>query len=401
MWRLIAQGLLRRRWQSFAALFGVALGSALLVAAFLLYYGLKEGLERGRQRLGADLLVVPANAPVDANEALFAGSPLNIYMDKKYAETARKVPGVRRVEAQFFTQSLQLECCSTGAAIRLIGVEPDAIRRLSALSTTAVVVLQPDEVIIGARTLGGTGRPGTLIELMGDIYRVAYRLETTGTGLDYSILMPIRSAQNLAANASLLKTSWKESKKPDQLYSALLVEVDDPSKMDDVVSALQDLGPLKIIRAGETFQRVKRMISAFIIVLAGAGVLTAVGGLIYLFGQFASTAWDRKGEWALYRALGATQQRLVQLVVGEALALSFGGVLIGFPLGLILYEVSLQELSAQNAFPFVPPSLWLLIVGAFGVFIIYMSGGLLAAVLPAIRVTQLEPASIMAQGDID
>ena len=109
MLRLIFHSLGRRRWQSLAALAGVALGVGLLLAVWLLYRGLSGGLERGRQRLGADLLIVPAGTTVDPDQALFAGSPLNVYMDKKYADMARKVPGVRRVEAQFFTQSL----CST------------------------------------------------------------------------------------------------------------------------------------------------------------------------------------------------------------------------------------------------------------------------------------------------
>jgi putative ABC transport system permease protein len=104
MLRLILQSLLRRRWQSLATIVGVALGAALLLAVFLLYRGFDQGLERGRQRLGADLLVVPSNATVDPDRALFAGSPLSVYMDKKYADLARKVPGVRRVEEQFFTQ---------------------------------------------------------------------------------------------------------------------------------------------------------------------------------------------------------------------------------------------------------------------------------------------------------
>src|ERR1017187_590970 len=114
MFRLVVQSLVRRRWQSLATVLGVALGAALLMAVFLLYRGFDQGLERGRQRLGADLLVVPSNATVDPDRALFAGSPLSVYMDQKFTDLARKVPGVRRVEAQFFTQSLHLECCSIG-----------------------------------------------------------------------------------------------------------------------------------------------------------------------------------------------------------------------------------------------------------------------------------------------
>jgi putative ABC transport system permease protein len=401
MIKLIANSLLRRRWQSLATLLGVALGAGLLLAVFLLYHGFEQGLERGRQKLGADLLVVPGNATVDPDRALFAGSPLNVYMDKKYADEARKIPGVRRVEAQFFTQSLKLECCSVGVESRLIGIEDKVTQRLAGMSANGREKLEPDEVIVGSELLGEMNRPGSMIELLGNIFRLAYRLEPTGTALDYAILMPIDSARDLAANSDALKPVWQDAGDPHQLISALLVEVDDPSRLKEIGRKLEDLGPLKVIRAADTFQRLKRLMNAFVFVLAAAGALTAIGGVVYLLGHFSSVAWDRKGEWALYRALGATKPRMVQLVVGEAVVLALAGAVIGLPLGYGLYRLAFARLSAQNSFPFVAPGGVLLAAGAAGALLLYAFIGFLSAAGPALRVAQLEPALTMAQGDID
>jgi len=401
MFRLIVNSLFRRRWQSLAAVLGVALGAGLLLAVFLLYHGFSQGLDRGRQRLGADLLVVPANATVDPDRALFAGSPLNVYMDKKYEDEARKIPGIRRIEAQFFTQSLKLECCSVGVESRLIGIEDKVTGRLAAMSPDGREKLAPDEVIVGSELLGGMGKPGSLIELLGYIFRLGYRLDPTGTALDYAILMPIDSARDLAAKSDALKPIWQDAGDPHQLVSALLIEVDDASHLTDISRKLEDLGPLKVIRAADTFQRLKRLMDAFVLVLAAAGVLTAIGGVAYLLGHFSSVAWDRKGEWALYRALGATKSRMVQLVVGESVTLSLVGALAGLPLGYGLYRLAFVHLSAQNAFPFVAPSGLLLLSGSLGALTLYGLIGFLAAAIPALRVAQLEPALTMAQGDID
>ena len=270
MIRLIANSLLRRRWQSLATILGVAIGSGLLLAVFLFYHGFEQGLERGRQRLGADLLVVPGNATVDPDRALFAGSPLSVYMDEKYADQARKVPGVRRVEAQFFTQSLKLECCSLGEESRLIGIETQVTKRLSKMSVEGRETIEPDEVIIGSELLGGIGKSGALIELLGDIFKLAFRLEPTGTSLDHAILMPINSARDLAAKSEALKPVWAEAGDPHHLISALLIEVEDPLRIKDVSRQLEDLGPIKVIRAADTFQRLKRLMNAFVFVLAAA-----------------------------------------------------------------------------------------------------------------------------------
>ena len=238
MFRLITHNLLRRRWQTIAAAAGVALSVALLIAVFLFYFGFRDGLERGRQQLGADLLVVPGDATVDADKALFAGSPLNIYMDAGYADRARRISGVRHVEAQFFTQTLRLECCSLGEETRLIGIETDVARRLATLSPNGRDHLETNEVVAGSALLGGVGKPGALVELLGEIFHLAYRLEPTGTSLDHSLLNRIDSARQLAANSSALQPVWQANGQPDKLISAMLIEVDRPQAIQQVARSL-------------------------------------------------------------------------------------------------------------------------------------------------------------------
>ena len=401
MLRLISAGLLRRRWQSAATILAVGLGVGLLLAAILLQRGLQQGLELGRQKLGADLLVVPARASVDPDRALFAGSPLNVYMDRGIAEKVRSIPGIRRVETQFFTQSLRLECCSVDTEIRLVGIESGVVSRLAAMSKEGVPSLQPDEVIIGGRLLGGVGKRGSLIELLGGIFKVGFRLEPSATALDYSILMPIDTARKIAGKSEALQFLWKDVGAPENLISAILVEVQDEALIPAISEQLEGIGPVKVIRAGETFQRFKKLTDAFVFVLAAAGAITALGGIVYLVSHFASAAWDRKGEWALYRALGASRPRTVALVVGEAVALSGSGALVGLPLGYLFFRLGLGRLAAQNAFPFILPSSSLLAVASGLAIALYVLFGIASAALPALKVARLEPALIMAQGDID
>jgi putative ABC transport system permease protein len=401
MIRLISAGLFRRKWQSSATMLAVSLGVGLLFAAVLLHRGLQQGLEIGRQRLGADLLVVPTPATVDPDRALFAGSPLNVYMDRNLAEKVRSISGIRRMETQFFTQSLRLECCSVDTEIRLVGIESGVVSRLAAMSKEGVPTLQADEVIIGGRLLGGVGKRGSLIELLGGIFKVGFRLEPSASALDYSILMPIDAARKIAGKSEALQFLWKDVGAPENLISAILVEVEDEARLPDIVDQLERIGPVKVIRAGETFQRFKKLTDAFVYILAAAGAITALGGIVYLISHFASVAWDRKGEWALYRALGASRLRTVALIVGEAVVLSGSGAILGLPIGYILFRLGLGRLAAQNAFPFILPSIPLVAVVAGSAVVLYVLVGFVSAALPAVKVARLEPALIMAQGDID
>jgi len=401
MWRLIFHGISRRRWQSIATIFGVALGVSLLLTVLVLHQAIAQGLERGKARLGADLLVVPFHARVDVDEALFSGSPLNVYMDQKWEDVVRKIPGVRHVEAQFFTQTLALECCAVGEEIRLVGIEPSSVSRFALMSPDGEQRLGSDEIIAGGQLIARLGWKGSSVELLGDVFRIAFQLESTGTGLDESILMPIASARRLAANSAPLQPVWKEAGSPDRLISALLIEVDDPAHIDSVAESLDKVSDLRVLRPAEAFQRIKQSIGTFSIALAAAGFVTVLVSVVHLFSHIAAVAWDRKGEWALYRALGATRARLFQLMVGEALALSLGGAVFGLPLGAGLYHFALSRLLARNAFPIAPPGPAFLAAISLAAFALYGLIGLAAAIGPAVRIARLQPALIMAQGDID
>jgi putative ABC transport system permease protein len=313
----------------------------------------------------------------------------------------RKIPGVRHVEAQFFTQTLALECCAVGEEIRLVGIEPSSVSRFALMSPDGERSLGSHEIIAGGQLIARLGWKGSSVELLGDVFRIAFQLESTGTGLDESILMPIASARKLAADSAALQPVWKEAGSPDRLISALLIEVDDPAHINSVAESLDKVSDLRVLRPAEAFQRIKQSIGTFSLALAAAGLVTLLVSVVHLFSHIASVAWDRKGEWALYRALGATRARLFQFMVGEALALSLGGAVFGLPIGAGLYHFTLYRLLARNAFPVVPPGPAFLAAISLAAFALYGLIGLAAAIGPAVRVAKLQPALIMAQGDID
>jgi putative ABC transport system permease protein len=82
MLQIIRNSLARRWVQSLSTLVAVAVSVGILFALYLLYTGVSSGVETGKKRLGADIVVVPASAQVEPETLLFTGAPLNIYMNK-------------------------------------------------------------------------------------------------------------------------------------------------------------------------------------------------------------------------------------------------------------------------------------------------------------------------------
>jgi putative ABC transport system permease protein len=398
MLQIIRDSLARRWVQSLSTLVAVAVGVGILFALYLLYLGVSGGLEIGQKRLGADIVVVPTDAQVEPETLLFTGAPLNIYMNKDLEAKVAAIPGVARVTPQFFAQTLNAACCDVGAT-RLIGFDPktDWLVR-SWVKNLPGGAIGPEQVLIGS---GVTGVTGNTVTILKEQFHVAAVLQPTATSLDDSILMPIDTARSVASTSPYLQLFWEKLGDPRGLISALLVDVDPHVQKIDVVIAIDELGDFNVIQASDVLQKIKDQMKVLFLLMLGGGLLAAAASVFQFFARFFSLAWDRKGEWGLYRALGATRRDLKLLIAGEALTLTLGGVIAGLALGYALFSLILIFLQNQKAFPFIEPSFGIVLSGIAAIAVFFSLLGILSAWWPAQQSGKIEPSSAMAMGDIE
>lgn len=391
---------LTRRWvQSLSTLTAVLFSVGIFFAIYLLYIGISLGLDAGKRRLGADLLVIPADSIVESEMLLFTGQPYNVYMNKEVEGRIALVPGVKRTTPQFFAQTLNETCCSLVGATRLIGFDQRSdwlvlswIKRLPGGG------LAPDQVMVGSAVQGFSGQAATILKKK---VRVAAVLEPTGTSLDYSVLMPIDATRELVKVIPYFQTFLGKNSDAGGSVSAVLVDVDDDFDRAKVVKAVERTGKVRVIQASVVLQRIKDQMDVLFLVMLAAGVLATISSIIQLFSRFFTLAWDRKGEWGLYRALGATRRDLRLLIAGEALILTLGGIISGLVLGYVLYSKILELLQRQQAFPVMELSLTHLVAGILLISGFFIVLGIVAALIPGIKSAKIDPSSAMALGDID
>jgi putative ABC transport system permease protein len=391
---------LTRRWvQSLSTLTAVLFSVGIFFAIYLLYLGVSLGLDAGKRRLGADLLVIPADSIVEPETLLFTGQPYNVYMNKDIEGRIARVPGVKRTTPQFFAQTLNETCCSLIGATRLIGFDQKSdwlvrswIKRLPGGG------LAPDQVMVGSEVKGFSGQTATILR---NKVRVASVLEPTGTSLDYSVLMPIGATRELVKAIPYFQAFLGNNSDAAGLISAVLVDVDEDTDRARVVKAIERTGNVRVIQASVVLRRIKDQMDVLFLVMLCAGVLATISSLIQLFARFFSLAWDRKGEWGLYRALGATRRDLKLLIAGEALALTLSGIISGLVFGYLLYALIIGILKKQQALPLFEPPLADIAVGILLIAGIFMVLGISAALIPCIRSAKIDPSSAMALGDID
>jgi putative ABC transport system permease protein len=399
MTKIIWHGVSRRWVQSVATLFAVAMSAAVLLAVYLLYQGVSLGLKTSEKRMGADLLVVPADAPIQPEQLLFTGAPVCVYMKKDVERELAKIPGVTHVTSQFFAQTLNAACCSTANATRLIGFDPHTDWLVQALAGDRPASnLKPGEILIGHEVQGFTGRHSFIL---GKPVHVAAVLEPTGTSIDQSIIMPIETARGMAKANAYFKHFWDQYGSPDGLISAILIETEKHARKDEIRRAIIQAGDYRVVQSADVFQGIKDQMNLLFFIIVGIAGLGALVSGSQLFARFFTLARDRKGEWGLYRALGATRRDLKLLVLGETLALTTGGLVLGLATGGGLYGYIVALLQGQKAFPFIAPHLLSILLALVSVAAFFALLGMVSAWIPAHQSGRISPSSAMALGDID
>ena len=389
LWR----GLRHRRWQVVALAVSLALSVALLVATVVLTEGVKSGLEISAQRLGADLVLIPRAVQVRQPEALlFGGETVPAYMDASLEAQARQVTGVQAVTAQFFLQTLEKNCCDLDSPKQLIGYDSHTDWIVSSWTKEGRAAAQDDEIVVGA---GISAVQTQELAVLGRFFKIRSVLPETGTALDNSLFISLAEARALATGSPELQPLWQENGSPGTLVSALLIRLKPEADVWQVRQELEQLGPVQVLAAGESKKRVEKAAGVMTEALGGVALLVALAALGQLFLRFYSFIRERRTEWALYIALGASAERVAAMVLAEAAVLTFLAATAGMAGGAFLGGWLLETLFAAQSVPVVLPSgAWLLQTAAL-VVPGTMLAGLGAAAFPAWRCGQTKAETIL------
>lgn len=371
----------------------MALSVALLVATLVMAEGTRLGLEIAAQRLGADLVLIPRSMQVKQPEALlFGGETVPAYMDASLEVLARQIPGVQAVTAQFFLQTLEKNCCDLDSPKQLIGYDAATDWIVSSWAEQGKTAKQQGEVIIGS---GISAVQSQELALLGRFFKITGVLPETGTALDNSLFISLAEARELAVGSPELQDLWQEKGSPGTLVSALLIRLKPEADVWQVRQELEQLGPVQVLAAGESKKRVEKAAGVMTEALGGVALLVALAALGQLFLRFYSFIRERRTEWALYIALGASAERVAAMVLAEAAVLTFLAATAGMAGGAFLGGWLLETLFAAQSVPVVLPSgAWLLQTAAL-VVPGTMLAGLGAAAFPAWRCGQTKAETIL------
>jgi putative ABC transport system permease protein len=378
----------------------VVFACALLVSGFalsttLIVRGAEESLRLTRQRLGADIVVVPRGTESKVEGALLTGKPTTVWMP---ADTSRKIAavgGVEQVSAQLFLASLSNASCCSASEMFMVAFDPKTDFTIQPwLRTRLGRELSLGEAIGGDKVFVPAG--DDFIKLYGYFVTLRGNLEPTGTGIDQTLFFTHETASDMA------RISRSRAEKPLEIptdsISAVMVRVapgvDTSALVVDIGQAVPDVTP---VATPDLFKSVRKQMEGLLNAVAAVLVITLVMSMLFVGLLFSISVNERRREIGVMRALGATRIRVFVSILAEAGLLAAAGGLGGVALfgisTILFHNFIVATLGIPFLLPTVPGFVGLIVAG----LLVTLAIVALAAMAPAVRASHQEPSLAMRE----
>ena len=400
LFSLVFKNLRGHRLRSVAIFLAVMSISAFLLTVSITAKGAEYSLNVGMQRLGADIIVVPAGGeyavevtspegcggpqviiPVGSS-ALLIGDPAVGWMPETRLQEVAAVPGVLAVSPQIFLGSIASSV--SGGETYVIAFDPVSDFTLQPwLETRLKRNLQPGEVLGGSAIIPGSGNQ---IQIDGQPFNLVGNLEPSGTAMDRSIFMTIENAYELGTASTGFYLELGQ-------VSSMMVKTVSGSDVHavaiDINAIVEGVVP---VESPSLFGVFNRQVNGLLwVAVAIMLVFWAVSA--YLINLIIKASInERRREVAILRTMGADFSFVFISLIGEAGLLTVSGGLGGIILAAFGANLFGNFITSTLGIPFLFPGAgtWLGLVGIGATLLLITV--MLAAAVPAFRMSRQEPA---------
>ena len=401
MLMLIWNNIARRRTQSTLTVTITALTVLVFVMVMGIFQTVTQGLALSRERLGADAILMPKYSNAKGDDLLFTAMPENIYMPIETVEQAKQLDGIAAMCPQFYCQTLALGCCDPGEEARIVGYDSDSDFILKPyLDEGAQDGINDSELIVG-HNYEDDELVGFNYMILGRVFKVVSMLQPTGTGMDSTFFMDIKTAQDMCLESEVLRENWTK-RDPHDYISVIMIKFEEGVDPNAFVRQVEESGmEAKVLLTGETISSLQSQLEVTMKVMFVLWLASLLIAVLSLIGRFNALAKERKKEIGLLRAIGLKKGQVFGLIIGETCTMAFMGGLLGSAIALVCMDPVIEML--KNAFK-LSPSVWTtslaLLCGAAGIALAVVLG-FASAVTPALKSASMDPQAAITQGEVN
>lgn len=355
--------------------------------------GIDRGLGTVESRLGADIMVTPADASsdFDAQAFLVGAEPSYFYMDEGVAGEVAGVDGVGAASPQLFLATARASCCSGRYQVIAFDPATDFTIQPWISDTSGASSLGDMEVVVGANV--GVSDPENF-SLFGHKLRVVAQFDQTGSTLDNAVYANFDTARILIDSSLKKGLNKYTSLDTDHIISSVMVRVEPGRDVNAVASDIAARVPGVSVATSTTLvsgisrslDNTSRTVTTLIALVWGVG-------LVMMTLMFVMMVVERKREFGTLLVVGAHRRLVSRVIALEAVILNAAGGALGILISGVLI-VSFSGLVQQTiGIGFLVPSL--AVIAAL-VALVLASMGLVALVSSWIALRCLNMADASA-----
>lgn len=397
--RLSAQNLIRNPFRSICLILVVFILSFTVFGGAVLSQSLKNGLNSLKERLGADLAIVPLEHESDYEGIILSGEPEKFYFDKSIEEQVSKVEGVATVSSQFYISTLAAACCSV--PVQVIGYDPETDFVIQPWITKVYgKEIADGEIIVGSDiVINDTGS----LKFFNHTYPVVAQLDKTSTGMDNSVYANMNTIKTFVAGAREVGINLNVDvfdTEIDHSISGVMVKIKDGYDAETVTTNIRrEISGISVVKSKNVFTSTANNMDILLTFINAITFVLWVLALLLLTFMFSLITNTRRREFALLRSLGATKRKLCRIVLTEAFIISIIGGIFGTVFAsLVVFPFSTyigETLHLPYLLPDVATDLKLLGVN----FLLSFAVGPLTAVYSAIKLSKVDTYVSIREGE--
>lgn len=340
------RNLKRKPLRTAILIFAISLMVSALVFSFSFVRRVSTSISLTSQRLGADILVVPAGARGFAEDVLLESKVTSFYMSRDIIERVRAVKGVDRLTYQTYLTTMYGLCCGV----------PETL--VVAFNQETDFIIKPwvnqkfgRKLLLGEAFVGCESAMNIRLELVaidsvlfGNAFKMVGVLDPTGTGLDTALFI---DEENLGD----IMRKGKTDLRPNQI-SIIFIKVKERFNANKVAGDIEDtiveVDTMARKDIGKSIITTLRDInSIFIFTIILICFLTA----FLTWAIFSAIANERAREVGIMRAVGAKESHIVTVIFLEIIIIGSIGSLIGIFGGTVLSIMSAKSFSIIKNLP--------------------------------------------------
>ncbi len=391
------KNLKRKFFRSIAIALSVMIVAGALFTITTVMEAVERSLKKGTERLGADIIVVPASAESKAMAALLSGEPSTFYMNRNIEDMVRNVKGVRSISSQLYLETARYRCCDEDDLL-LIGFEPKSdFTIIPWLTNELKKHLSSDEVVMGRAITAY--EIGSQVKLYGEEFKIVGMLEETGMKfIDNSIFLPFEALRKIIEGSK--REDVQTVKIPKDQISNVLVQVDPEISPARVAIYIENEIPdVKAIVSEQVISNVRKQLFILIRSILLIIIILWIMALLLIGVVFSMIVNERLREIGLLRAMGAKRKNIFSIIMSEASLLSIAGGFLGILGGGVFLYLFRGFIRSSLNIPYLWPTVFEFVFLIVICLILAFITGTGAALYPALKSMRMEPYEAIRKGE--